>query len=402
MHPFIQEGLSGRKARAQGRRCPRRDGAAWWPRVVAGLALLVAVGCSSSEAPTAGQPAPVTIATATVEAVPVERRGIGTVEADSTVTIKARVSGQLMKVPFSEGQDVSEGDVLFIIDPRPFQAALREAEANLRKDEAQAANAAREAARYAALVAEGVASRETAEQKRAEAEAQAAVVQADRAAVASRRLQVEYCTIRAPIDGRAGEIQVGRGNLVQADTTVLVVLKRLRPVSVRFTLPEQELAEVRRYMALGELQVTAAPPEDPGAPEQGTITFIDSMVDRTTGTFLLRGAFANEALRLWPGQFVQVTLVLTTRPDAIVVPAAAVQAGQGGTYVFVVDPELTAQVRPVEVGERTAEGKVVVTRGLAAGERVVTDGQMRLAPGAKVTITEGPAGGQDAGQEGRP
>jgi multidrug efflux system membrane fusion protein len=316
--------------------------------------------------------------------------------------VRARVSGQITRVHFKEGQDVAEGDLLFSIDPRPFEAALRQAEANLRKDEVQAANAEVEARRYEALVAEGVASREDAQARRANAAALAAVVQADRAAVASSKLELGYTTVRAPMDGRTGSVRAREGSVIQADTTELVVINKIRPAFVGFTVPEQSLGEIQRYMAAGPLPIAAAPPNVQGPPEQGVLTFVDNAVDRATGTILLRGTFANESLRLWPGQFVQATVVLTRMPDAVVVPGAAIQSSQSGTYVFVIQPDLTAQMRPVEVGTQVDGGAVVVARGLSAGERVVTDGQLRLVPGAKVAIQERPAGPEDAGAEGGP
>lgn len=358
----------------------------------AALALLLSlVACSSKEAPPGPPPAPVRVATAERASVPVRLRAIGTVEPSSTVSLKPRVSGQISEVLFEEGQDVAEGDALFQLDRRPFEVALREAEAELTRSRVQAENAHAEAERYRTLVEAGVASREQAAERRTNAGALAAAVQAGQATVAARRLDLTYTTIRAPIAGRTGAVLAREGNLVQANETTLVVINRLRPIFVSFTIPEQDLPELQHYLAQGQVPVTAAPADAPDAGERGILTFIDNEVDRATGTVRVKGTFENRDLKLWPGRFVEVVVTLTTREDALVIPAAAVQVGQEGAYVFVVGPDATAEMRLIEQGARVDGERVVVERGLAAGERVVTDGQLRLTPGAKVSVVGEPA-----------
>jgi multidrug efflux system membrane fusion protein len=360
---------------------------------------------------------PVTVATVVQKNIPVQVRVIGTVEAYSTVSIKAQINGPVTKVYFKEGQDVKKGDLLFTIDPRPFEAALKQAEANLArdtaqvqqaeanlaKDMAQAKNAEVEAQRYAELIKKEVVSKEEYDQRRTNADAfqaairadQAAVdnakaaVRADQAAVDNAKIQLGYCSIRSPIDGRTGSILVHEGNLVKAnDTPALLVINQMTPIYVAFSVPEQQLSEIKKYTAAGKLDVEAIIPNDEKHPAQGVITFIDNAVDSATGTIRLKGTFANHERRLWPGQFVNVVLTLTTQPNAIVIPSQAVQTGQQGPFVFVVKPDLTVESRPIAVG-RTVDGETVIEKGLPAGEKVVTDGQLRLVPGAKVEIKSG-------------
>jgi len=353
-------------------------------------AALLAAACSRSTTASLTAPTvPVSVATVEQKTVPVEVRAIGAVEAYSTVSIKAQVAAELTAVHFQEGQDVRAGDLLFSLDRRPFEAALRQAEANLARDIAQAENAHAQARRYAQLLQAGVAAEQQAEEFRTAAEALDATVQADRAAVERARLNLEYCAIRSPLDGRTGRLMVNVGNLVKAsDDPALVVINQVTPIYASFALPEQYLADVKKYMAAGTLKVEAAGRDAPGRPERGRVSFVDNTVDTTTGTIRLKGVFPNAEKQLWPGQFVDVVLTLTETPNAIVVPAQALQESQVGEFVYVVKADGTVESRPVETGQ-TVAGLTIVKQGLHAGEIVVTDGQLRLIPGAKVKIVEG-------------
>ena len=352
------------------------------------LPILLAGGLSSAcagRAPAAGpRPVPVVIAIAAQKDVPVQLQAIGTVEPLSTVSVKPQVGGVIETVHFSEGADVRAGALLFTIDRRPYEAALRQAESTRARDAAQLQNAQAQARRADELTTQGIVSREQHEQAGATAAALAATVRADEAAIENARLQLEYCTIRSPIDGRTGSLLVHQGNLVKAvDGGPLVVVNRVDPIYVSFAVPEQRLGEIERAMAAGRLVMEAVLPGGDALPEHGRLTFLDNAVDRATGTIKLKGTFPNPARRLWPGQFVNTRLTLAVRSGAVVVPSQALQSGQGGTFVFVVKPDLTAESRPVVVAQE-AGGEAVVEKGLAAGERVVTDGQLRLVPGAKV------------------
>lgn len=355
----------------------------------------------------------VSTAVAVRKSLPVEIRVIGNVEAYSTIRVRAQVSGQLTKVYFQEGQDVKAGDLLFLIDPRPYDEAirqaeanlarntalLRQAEANLKRDLAQENFAREQAARYQKLFAEGVLSKQQADQYASDAEvrseavraSQAAIesaqaaIKADMAAIANARLQRSYCEIRAPISGRTGNLLVQEGNLIRVTDSELVTIRQIQPVYVSFAVPENRLPEVKRQMAAGALTVTALPSGDPGPPEVGRLTFIDNAVDQTTGTIRMKGTFENRSSRLWPGQFVNVTLRLGNLADAVVVPTRAVQMGQEGEYIYVVSQNQTAEMRPVVTGLRAGE-EIVIQKGLEAGETVVTEGQLRLAPGMRVQI----------------
>ncbi|WP_044243728.1 efflux RND transporter periplasmic adaptor subunit [Chondromyces apiculatus] len=351
---------------------------------------VAAVGCSSKEPPPAPPPVPVRVATAEKATVPLQLTAIGTVEPTATVMLQPRVSAQITKVLFNEGQDVKEGDPLFQLDKRPFEVALAEAMAQLKQNQVQLANARTEAERYRKMEQEGVGSKEQAQQKLAAADTLVATVQANQATVAARRLDLTFTTIKAPIDGRTGAVLAHEGNLVSANTTNLVVINRVKPIYVTFMLPEDDLAEVRRFMGQGELAVTATMTEAPEVVEHGTLTFVDNTVDRATGTVRVKGTFANPDVRLWPGKFVEAAVTLTSQKDVIVVPRAAVQAGQDGDHVFVIDVQQKAQLRNVKKGSRVAGDKVVVTEGVAEGDKVVTDGHLRLIPDAKVSIVEGP------------
>ncbi len=355
---------------------------------ILGLVILAVFssGCSNekSKKPVSA-PIPITVSTAIQKTVPVQLRAIGNVQAYSTVTVKSKVGGELVRVHFTEGQDVKKGELLFTIDPRPYEAALKQAEANLGRDLAQAKNAQEDARRYEFLIQKGVVARQQYDKFRTDADALEATVLADRAAVENAKIQLGYCSIHSPIDGRTGSLIIQQGNIIKAEDINLVVINQFIPINVAFSVPEQFLPEIKKYMASGKLQVEAFIPMNEERPEKGVITFIDNAVDSNTGTIRLKGTFANREKKLWPGQFVNVVLTLTTEPNAIVVPSQTIQTGQEGQYVFVVKSDLTVESRPVVAG-RTVNNETVIQKGLQVNEKVVTDGQLRLYPGAKVEI----------------
>jgi multidrug efflux system membrane fusion protein len=330
-------------------------------------------------------PVPVTIAKAVRKAMPLELSAIGTVEASSSVAVRAQITGELTAVNFKEGDDVTQGQVLFRLDRRPLEAALKQAEANLARDTAQAANASAQAQRSQELAARGIATREQVDTANTTATALQATVGADRAAVENATVQLQYATIVAPISGRTGELMVHPGNLVRAnDPTPLVVINQVTPVDVTFGVPERQLGALKQHMARGSLRVEARPPGDDAQAAVGRISFIDNSVDSTTGMIRVKGTFANHDRRLWPGQFVNVVTLLATDPDALVVPSVAIQMGQQGQYVFVVKGDQTVEMRPVVVA-RTNGAETVIERGVQDGETVVTDGQLRLVPGSRIS-----------------
>lgn len=357
--------------------------------VPAALALLSACsgrGVRGNSAQPAVLPAvPVTIATAAQKTVPVQVRTIGNGEAYSTVQVKSQVEGEVERVYFQEGQDVKKGDLLFTIDSRPFQAALKQSEANLARDVAQEKNARAQAGRSKKLLDEGITSKEQFDQIAANAAALAAAVRADRAAVETAKIQLGYCSIYSPIDGRTGSLMVHPGNIVKANDTPLVVINQISPLYVDFSVPEQYLPDIKKYLAHGRLRVEASVPKDEGRPEEGVITFVNNTVDSSTGTILLKGTFSNPQKRLWPGQFINLVVTLTSQPNAVVVPTQAVQTGQTGQYVYVVKPDLSVEIRPVIPGSAFG-GDEVIEKGLRPGEKVVTDGQLMLFPGARVQV----------------
>jgi multidrug efflux system membrane fusion protein len=359
-------------------------------------------------------PLPVIVGITTQKTVPVQLRAIGNVQAYLTVTVKSRVPGQIMRVYFKEGDDVKKGALLFMIDPRPFEAVLKQAEANLERDMAQVKqaeanlgrdmaqekNAQADADRYKMLFEKGVVAQQQYDKFRTDWEALVATVQADRAAkanaeaavladraaVENAKLQLSYCSIHSPMEGRTGSLIVQEGNIIKENDANLVVINQITPIYVIFAVPEQYLGEIKKYMSAGKLKVEAiVPNNNEVSPYQGFISFVDNAVDTATGTIKLKGTFANNERRLWPGQFVNVILTLTTEPNVIVVPSQAIQTGQEGQYVFVVKPDLTVESRPVVPG-RTTNGETVIQKGLNADEKVVTDGQLRLYPGATVEI----------------
>jgi multidrug efflux system membrane fusion protein len=336
--------------------------------------------------PGGGAAVPVTVAQVVQKPMPLEVRVIGSVEASSNVAVHAQITGELTSVHFKEGDDVKRGDELFTFDKRPLEAALQQADANLARDVAQAEFAVAQAKRYQDLAQRGIATREQVDTANANASAMQATVGADRAAVDSARVQLEYATISSPISGRTGALMVHPGNLVRAaDTMPLVVINQVSPIYVTFAIPEAQLPELKRYLALGTIRVEAQPPNDAGRPSEGHITFVDNAVDQTTGTIKVKGSFENADHSLWPGQYVNVVVTLTTDRDALVVPTAAVQAGQQGYYVFVIKPDQSAELRTVEVARPTAT-ETIIKSGVKNGETVVTDGHLRLVPGSRVSI----------------
>jgi membrane fusion protein, multidrug efflux system len=333
-------------------------------------------------------PVPVLVAKVAQQTVAVRIRAIGNVEAYATVALKSRVDGQIVQVNFKEGQRVRKGEVLFKIDSRPFEAALRQVEANLLRDTAQQEQARSQERRYQELLQKNFISKEAYAQIRTNADTAAAAALASRAAVDNARLQLEYCTIRSPLDGFVGKVMLQMGNMVKAnDTNPLVVINQVQPIYVNFAVPEQALSEIRSYMAKGALPVEALPPNSDRAAAVGTLSFVDNAVDTTTGTIRLKGVFPNRDSALWPGQFVNVSLKLYDQKDALLVPSQAVQTGPKGQYVYVVKSDMTAEVRKVELA-RVDGDYAIIAKGLANGETVVVKGQLRVAPGTKVTIAK--------------
>ena len=354
--------------------------------VLAALVLIIIACSNSGKAKQATQPAvPVKIGDVMQQNIPVQINAIGNVEAYNAVSVKALVNGEIVGVQFKEGQDVQQGDVLFQIDPRPYEAALKQAEAQLARDAAQAKNAEEQARRYEILVQKDYVSKDQYDQFRSAADALAAVVQADKANVENGRLQLAYCTIKAPIDGRVGSVLINKGNVIKANDLTMVQINKIAPIYVAFSLPEQNLANIKKYMAEGSLHVDAVIPGDEKRPVQGKLTFINNAVDTATGTIQLKGTFDNKDKRLWPGQFINVVLTLTTQRNAVVMPAAALQTGQQGQYVFVVKPDNTVESRPVTIAWSYGEF-AVVAQGVTPGEKVVTDGQLNLITGVRVEL----------------
>jgi multidrug efflux system membrane fusion protein len=354
--------------------------------LIAVLAFSV-VACSSEEKKQAGMTpqqmtVPVVVERVVQKNMPVQVQAVGTVEALTSVRVKPQVGGLLLSVHFKEGQIVTKGELLFTIDPRPFEAAVAKAQANLSKNLAQAKTARELAARYENLVKKDYVTQEQYDQVRTNAEALEASVDADRAAISEAKLQLNYCTIRSPLNGRTGNLQVHAGNVVKANETDMVQIHQIDPVYVSFAVPQEHLSEIRGHQAKGNLEIVVT--DKLGAnPVRGTLTFINNEVDQNTGTILLKGTFSNSQNLLWPGEFTNVSMTLTTKPNAIVVPAQAVETGQEGQYVYVVKSDMTAELRPVTVGATVAQ-ETIIEKGVTPGETVVTDGQLRLLPGAKV------------------
>jgi multidrug efflux system membrane fusion protein len=355
-------------------------------RAAAGAAIVATLfGCAEKKEKPRDERVPVTVAMAEQKDVPVQVRVIGSVQPISTVAVRALVAGQLLRVGFHEGDDVRKGQLLFTIDQRPYQAALAQAQANLARDEAQLRNAESEAKRYAELVKKDYVTREEYEKFASGAEAARAIAAADRAAVQNANLQLSYCEIRSPMDGRTGSLQVQAGNLVKAnDTTPLVTINQITPVYVTFAVPESQLSDVRAR-GLGNVPVSASPQQGGAGVQGGKLTFVDNAVDPQTGTITLKATFPNERRSLWPGEFVDVAMTLSNRANATVVPLQAVQNGQRGQYVYVVTSGDGVQMRPVTVVQQI-DNQAVIGKGVNPGDTVVTDGQIRLTPKSKVEV----------------
>jgi multidrug efflux system membrane fusion protein len=366
------------------------------------LAVSLALAACGGGAPKKLPPpeAPVRVAKVERQAVPLEVAAVGHVEASSIVSVKPQVGGVVLKVGFREGEDVAVGQILFQIDPRPFQAALAQAKANLERDRARLAEAERTLVRYEELIKKEYVTQEQLDGARANSAALKATVVGDEAAVEQSRLNLAYCQIESPVAGRTGSLLVYAGNVVKAgDDKPLVILNQIEPVRVSFAVPERVLADVKARSREGKLKVTVTPPG--GAPHEGELTFVDNAVDSTTGTITLKATFANRDRALWPGQFAQVALNLATDAAVTVVPTDAVQTGQMGTYVFVVKEDKTVDLRPITV-VRSWKSVSVIAKGLEPGETVVTDGQIRLAPGTRISIKEDAAVAGPASEGAKP
>jgi multidrug efflux system membrane fusion protein len=356
------------------------------------LLVFFIAACSKKEQAIQRPPAPVTVAAVVQKTVPVKIKAVGNAEPYSTVAVKSQIGGTLTRVHFKEGQDVQRGDLLFTIDPRPYEAALKQAEANLAKNHAQLENARVEVRRYEELVKKGYVAQEQYDQIRTNAATLEALVNADQAMVDNARLQLQYCFIRSPISGRTGDLEAHQGNLIKANAdTPMVTINQIQPIYVSFSVPEQYVGEIKKYVSSGKLKVDVFMGGGERYSESGVVTFVDNAVDSATGTIKLKATFENKNRHLWPGQFGQVEMTLGAMPDAIVVPSQAIQTGQKGPYVFVVKQDLTAESRPVVTG-LTSDQETVIQQGLQAGERVVTDGHMRLFPGATVVIKTAASG----------
>jgi membrane fusion protein, multidrug efflux system len=347
---------------------------------VAGLAVLASCG---TKAPEGAPTIPVSVSQAVRIDAPAVVAANGVAEPVQTVAVEAQVGGTLTEVSFQEGDEVSEGQVLFRIDARPFEAALRQAQAALARDHAQAQSAQRDAERYKALVAKDYVTQSQAEQAQAQAASMTATLQSDSAAVENARLNLAYTTIRAPISGRTGSVLVRRGNLVKPNGGPLLVINQLQPILVRFPVTGRDFLALRRRAALGPVPVRVTASDSTVLPEQGSLTFLDNAVDSLTGTVTAKARFTNSSRALWPGEYVRVAVQLDVRNGAVAVPTTAVQNGQEGSYVYVVDTDRNAHVRTVTVGQPVGD-LTVIEHGLEPGEQVVVDGQSRLVPGAKV------------------
>ena len=374
-------------------------------RLIGGAAILALVaaaalwrlnmeaGVPRAAAQTPGQAIPVTAGTVAVEDVPVFLHGIGTVQAYNTVAIKSRVDGQIVKINFKEGEEVKIGDPLFQIDPRPYQAALETAQAAKEKDEAQLAGAQLDLDRYQKLLGPGWQTKQSYDQQKATVEQFQAAIKGDAAQIANAKLNLGYADIRSPIDGRLGAKLVDVGNLVHAnDNTPLVMIAELKPIFVSFTLPQETLDDIQENNKKAPLVVRASSGDGKKELAQGKLTLIDNMIDQATGTIHLKARFDNDDERLWPGEFVNLRLILSTHKGVATVPQQTVQVGPNGYYAYVIKPDNTVERRVVEVASMQ-DGLAVISKGLASGEKVVVDGQYRLTEGARVNpTTAGPPG----------
>jgi membrane fusion protein, multidrug efflux system len=358
------------------------------PIIIIFAVLLFITACTAKkEKPKSKPPVPVQVAQAVQKNVPVQVKAIGNIEAYTSVAIKSQVSGQIARLHFTEGSDVEKGALLISIDPEPFQATVSQFEAALAKDQAQAKFAREQVLRYEGLLKEGIVTRDQYELLQSNAASLAAAVVADRAAIKNAKIQLGYCSIRSPISGRTGTIALHPGNLVRANDLPIVTINQLTPIYVTFSLPEKRLAEIKRAMAAGQLKIEAVIPNEPGSTETGKISFLDNAVNPATGTIKLKGVFANKSRKLWPGQFTDVVLTLAYRQNAVVVPTQTIQTSQQGEFVYVVKPDNKVEMRQV-TSTATAGEETVIEKGLAPGETVVVDGQLRLTPGAVVESKE--------------
>jgi membrane fusion protein, multidrug efflux system len=369
--------------------------------VIGGLLVVVAAGFGLWHwlgSPAAAKLEPVAPAGVPVDAVaavrmdvPVYLSGLGTVQAFNTVTIHSRVDGEIVKIAFTEGQDVKAGDLLAQIDPRPLQAALDQAKAKLAQDEAQLENAKLDLARYEALGQKEFASRQSVDTQAATVRQLEATIRGDQAAIDSAQVQLGYATITSPIDGRTGVRLVDQGNIVHAsDATGLVVITQLKPISLIFTLPEENLPAINQAMAEGPLVVVALSRDEKDRYGEGRLSLVDNQIDQSTGSIRLKATFPNDNLALWPGQFVNARLLLRTQRNVVTVPSDAVQRGAQGMYAYVVKPDSTVALQPLQVGQISA-GTAVIESGVEEGQRVVVAGQYRLQPGTKVELRGGAA-----------
>ena len=360
--------------------------------LLAGAAALAATftgcpgkGADQPDAKKSGAPVPVSVARVEQRPMSVEIRAIGNVEAFSTVNVRSQVEGQLIEARFREGQEVRKGDPLFKVDPRSYHGTLNRAMADLARDTAQLENARIEERRYRDLMQKDYASRQAYDRSKATLAEMEATVKGDHSAISNATLRVEWTDIRSPIDGVTGNLLKHAGNVVKANEDVLVTINQVRPINVTFTVPEQHLPAIKRFQREQPLAVEATQAGANGPAAVGRLSFINNTVDVATGTIQLKAAFANEDHALWPGQFVTLTLKLTMEPQAIVVPSQAVQAGQAGSFALIVKADNTVEMRPVEL-DRSHNGIAVISKGLKPGETVITDGHLRLTPGAKVDI----------------
>jgi len=367
--------------------------------VLVGLAGLLSIGlagCQTQATPSFERPpAPVTVVPAVAQDVPLYLDEIGKCVAQEAVSIQPQVSGQITGIHFTDGADLKKGDPLFTIDTRPYQAQLDQAEATLAQAESALDLARIESARYGGLVQNRAVSQAEVDTKKSTVEVDEAQVSLSRAALETARLNLEYCSIRSPIDGRAGHRLVDPGNVVEANKGSLLTIQRLDPIYADFTITENDLSEVQRNMAEGKLRVEVRLPDEPDAPRSGDLTFLDNAVQDATGTVKLRATIPNGDHHFWPGRFVKVRLVLSTLHNAVLVPAAASQTSANGSFLYVVKEDSTAEMRPVTLGQRQGD-QVVIDQGLKAGERVVISGQMAVTPGGKVAVE------QPRGAEGQP
>jgi membrane fusion protein, multidrug efflux system len=345
-----------------------------------------AVAADKPAAPAPGPGVPVTAGTVAVADVPVLLHAIGSVQAYNMVTIKSRVDGQIVGISFTEGQDVKAGTPLIQIDPRPYQAALEQAEASKLKDESQLANAQQDLARWAELVGQGYKSRQTYDQTKAQVDQLKAAIKGDEAQINLARLNLGYATIRAPIDGRLGAKLVDVGNMVRAtEAAGLVTVAQLKPIFVTFTLPQEHQHKLREKQARAPLEVQAYGEDNKTPLATGKLTLIDNVIEQATGTIRLKATFDNADERLWPGEFINVRVVLNMRRGVPTVPAQTVQEGPTGHYAYVIKDDDTVERRPVEVAS-VQDGIAVIAKGLTAGEKVVVEGQYRLTQGARVKV----------------